>query len=315
MTEKHFESFSFGIFLLFAGVLSLLVNFEVVSWALVLNFLVAYWPIFIIVAGLRMIGNAQLQTGYFGIVLDFLFYGLILVGLVYAKDRLFFTVSRPDAAELATINLNRSEFPNATTKEYSLNFGAADVTIRDDVTNRFLSASGPSGFTAEAIGDRNSSVANITLKNEPSSRILRFANFRSPEKFKVELGVLEIPSTLTLNLGASNCVLDLDQSILTKLQTAVGAGNLETTLSGSSIPPEIKLKVGAGRTILHIVGEDSVRLEFSVGAGSLKLVSAKRNLDKEFGGIGTKGVYEVVPNPKVVIDIAVGAGAVEILLD
>lgn len=313
MTEKHYESFSFGLFVLFAGVLSLLVTLGFLSWALVLQFVIAYWPLFIIIAGLRIIGNAQLETGYFGLVLDLLFYGLILVGLVYVGDKLFFAFDQKPS-EMATDAVNRSQFPQAISKEYSLNFGAADVVVRDESTNRFLLASGPSGFSLTR-DDRKSEVAGITLKNEPTTRILRFANFKKPEKFLVELGVLELPTTVDVNLGASNAVLELDQSTLTRMQANVGAGNLETTLAGNSIPTAINLRVGAGKTILRLVGEDSVRLEFSVGAGSLRLISEKRDLDKEFGGVGTKGVFEVVPNPRVTINVSVGAGAVEVRLE
>jgi hypothetical protein len=313
MTEKHYESFSFGLFVLFAGILSLLVTLGFLSWALVLQFLIAYWPLFIIIAGLRIIGNAQLETGYFGLILDLLFYGLILVSLVYAGDKLFLAFDQKPS-ESATEAVNRSQFPQAKTKEYTLNFGAADVTIRDESTNRFLMASGPTGFSV-ARDERQSEVAGITLKNETTMHILRFANFRKPEKFSVELGVPEMPASVEVNLGASNGSLELDQSILTKLQTNVGAGNLETVLSGSSIPSVINLRVGAGKTVLRLVGEDSVRLEFSVGAGSLKLISEKRDFSKEFGGVGTKGVYEVIPNPRITINVSVGAGAVEVRLE
>jgi len=314
MNEKRLESFSFGLFVLFAGITSLLVNLDILQWGIILDFVVAYWPLFIIVAGLRMIGVSQLQSGYFGIILDLVFYSVILLSLVYAKDRLFPTIVQ-QTAEQVTQSVNRSEFPLATKKEYVLNFGAADVMIQDQNSNRYLFARGPEGLTVTTDGNKSGPLATMTLKNEPTNRVLRFANFRDPEKIDVELGVTDVQALLNINLGASKGTLVLDETIVNELHSNVGAGDLDIQLSGVAIAPVIDIRVGAGKTVLRISGEESVKLDYSVGAGSLTLKSTRRSLDKEFGGVGTKGVFEVVPNPRVTIKIAVGAGAVEVILD
>jgi len=315
MDNKRADTFSFGLFVLFIGVLSLLANSGILTWAFLLDLLITYWPILIIVAGIKLVGDAQLKTRYFGIILDFILFACIILAAVFAKDQiLIHQTTQPE--RIVAKSVVRSQYPVATTKEYILNFGAADLTVSDQTTlNQYALVSGPENCTVTTNNDRNDTTASITIKNSPMKKFLRFSNLRNPQRYSIELGVTELPASIDLTLGASKGKLLLEQTMLSKLSTTVGAGYLDITLSGNSITRDINLEVGAGKTTLRLIGETNVRVNYTIGAGNVTVNSPALKQIKQLGGLGTEGEYDVSPNPQIIINTSVGAGAVDIILE
>ena len=116
-------------------------------------------------------------------------------------------------------------------------------------------------------------------------------------------------------MGQARGKLLLEQTMLSKLSTTVGAGYLDITLSGNSITRDINLEVGAGKTTLRLIGETNVRVNYTIGAGNVTVNSPALKQIKQLGGLGTEGEYDVSPNPQIIINTSVGAGAVDIILE
>ena len=302
MNSKQADAFSFGLFVLFVGILSLLVNLGILTWAFLLDLLLLYWPVFIIIAGIKLVGDAQFKTRYFGIAFDFILFTCIILAAVFSKERMLIQqVNQP--AKIVSESIARSRYPAATSREYILDFGAADVTVSDHTTlNHYALVSGPENFTVIPNNDRNNTTASITISNSPKNNSIRFLTLRNPQEYIVEFGVTELPASIDLTLGASKGKLLLEQTMLSELSTTVDAGDLDITLSGNSITRDINLEVGAGKTTLRLIGETNARVNYTIGAGSVTVNSSALKQIKQLGGLGTEGEYEVSPNPQIIID-------------
>lgn len=312
MEAKRYDYISFGLFLLFVGTVAFLTNVNVISWTLLLDFVLRYWPLVLIMAGLKLIGNAKLGK-LFGIILDALFFVAVILGLVFAKDSLFPKFAE-QIRETKSVSIPYTQYSDAITAEYILTFGAANFEVSDNTSDKFITMTGPSEFTVTPTLT-TSKVLQIKTANKPIDRFYRFSSIRNPHIYTVDIGVAEMSSSLEVITGASEGRVTLNELKLSSFTAKVGAGDLQATFSGISVPKKVDLNVGAGRTIVRIKGKHLVRVTYSLGAGSLKLKSLSTNFDKEFGGIGTNGFYEMSPLADVEINVNIGAGAVEIVLD
>lgn len=312
ISSKQYESISFGIFLLFVGTVALLTNIGIINWSFLLDLFLRYWPLFIIVAGVKTVGNAQLGR-FFGLAVDVLFSAVIIIALIFAGDKLLPNISDLPR-EVKTMTVPFSNFSDAISAEYSLTFGASDFTVTDKMSDTFLKMTGPKEFSVEPKLGLNK-VLRITTENNTVDRFYRFSSLKTPNKYSVDLGVTELNSSMEIISGASNGNIILDELKLSSLTSKLGAGDLTIELANASVPQTIDINVGAGRTVVKIAGNKKVKVTYSIGAGSLKLKSTSENLDKEFGGIGDNGVYEMTPNADVLINVKVGAGEVQVLLD
>lgn len=313
MENKRYESISFGLFLLSVGTVALLANLRVLAWRDLLDFVLRYWPVFIISAGVKMVGNAHLSK-FFGIIFDVLFFAAVILGLVFVKPQLLGPTQNVKELKIVTETVPFEQYLEATTIDYDFNYGAADFEIFDEVSGNYLSMTGPDNFRVTE-NLTTEKVLRIDTKNLPLDKYYRIASLNDLNTYQTKLGVSEIPAVMSISTGASKGVLTLDEMRLKSFTSQVGAGELTLDLQGMSVAPKIELSVGAGKTTLRIRGDKTIKLTYSLGAGSVKLKSEKSSLDKNFGGIGANGVYEMSPTYDVEVNVNVGAGAVEIILD
>lgn len=311
--NKNYDSISFGLFLLFVGTLALLTNMNLITWRELFDFVLRYWPVLIILAGVKLVGDAQLGK-LFGFVVDVIFFTVVILGLIYAKDRILPQVGNDSVELTKTETVGYAEFPDAISATYVLNFGAADFKVADSTSDKYISMTGPKDFQiAQTISDTKE--VRIETKNIPVDRFYRLSSLRFPKNYTVDLGVPELNSTMELILGASEGNIVLDEMKLNKITTKVGAGTLTLDLTNAAIAKDIDISVGAGKTTVRLHNTDKIRVNYSLGAGSFRVKSLETELDKEFGGVGANGVYETSPTPDVEFNVSIGAGAVEIVLD
>lgn len=313
MENKRYESISFGLFLLFVGTIALLANLQLLAWRDLIDFALRYWPVFIIVAGIKMVGNAHLGK-FFGLILDVLFFAAVISGIVFMKSQLLAPSKNMTDLKTVTETVAFEKYLDANAVDYDFNFGAADFAISDGMTSNYLSMTGPDNFRVST-NLTEEKLLRIDTKNLPIDKYYRIASLNDLNTYKATIGVSEVPVTLSLSSGASKGTLTLDKVKLRNLVAQVGAGELTIELSGVAVAPRHELSVGAGKTTLRIKGDKKIKLVYSLGAGSVKLNSEKLNLDKDFGGIGANGVYEMSPQYDTEVVVSVGAGAVEIILD
>ncbi len=313
MENKRYESISFGLFLLSVGTVALLANLQILAWRDLLDFVLRYWPVFIISAGVKMVGNAHLGK-FFGIIFDVLFFAAVILGIVFVKQQLLGSNQNTIKLDIVTENVPFERYTDAMSVDYDFNFGAADFLISDKVSGNYLSMTGPDNFRISE-NLTSEKVLRIDTKNIPLDKYYRIASLSDLNTYKASLGVSEIPAVMSISTGASKGVLTLDEMRLKSFTSQVGAGELSLDLSGLAVAPKIELSVGAGKTTLRLHGDKTIKLTYSLGAGSVKLKSEKSSLDKDFGGIGANGVYEMSPTYDVEVTVNVGAGAVEIVLD
>ena len=276
VNKRKYSAIGSGIFLLFLGVLGLLVNFHIITFTLLLNFILAYWPVFIILAGVQIIVSSRENGELWTLLVDFAFYTIVVLALVFGQSRIFPQFESKQAATVIE-SIVRGKYPDATSKSYAITVGAAQLNVQDVSNTRYILATGPKGFTMNANQEDTGRLA-ITFRNDPESKFLRFASFNRAQPYSLELGMSELPTTMDVVLGASDGTINLSRTALTNLSTTVGAGNLNVNLSDISIPREITVKVGAGKTRIVLSNESKVRVTYAVGAGMLHIVfSCKQN--------------------------------------
>ncbi|MFO7680308.1 MAG: toast rack family protein [Chloroflexota bacterium] len=116
-----------------------------------------------------------------------------------------------------------------------------------------------------------------------------------------------VPTDLTINLGAGEGLLDLNGLHLTNLKVEVGAGQTEIDLSGDW--PEsfdVNVSGGVGATEIVLPNNVGVRVKPTTGIGNLEVYGLVRN-----GDVYTNDLYG---QADVELDINVSSGIGEITL-
>ncbi|WKZ24146.1 MAG: hypothetical protein QY312_00885 [Candidatus Dojkabacteria bacterium] len=311
MTAKQYDTISFGLLVIFVGVTAFLVTSGYLEALTIFSIITLIWPALLIFAGLKILLEARFGKGMVGVLFDILTYLILLAVFLFGKAWLLPSYQNP-AYEQVEREISEDQYPTVTSKVVALTFGAAELTVRDVSGPSLFKISGPEGFTVNTSEEND--VLSISASNEQKKGFLRFAQWGVPVRYSVDVGKTSIPTTLSLNLGASKSNLFFDKTNFTELTANVGAGDADITLSRTSLPKHIDIKVGAGKTVLTLIGTDAIKVDYSVGAGSLTITNTQTQETKNFGGIGTNGSVETSATPLVTIDVSVGAGAVEIRL-
>lgn len=319
MEEKQLKGASFGVFLLFLGTIFFLINIGIISLDAVISFFLTFWPLLIVVAGIKIVIRAfphgRLLSFIFSIVFDI----LMIVGFIYWRN-----------ANLVIINtsmndtrtaVQQSEYPNVTEKAYSFRFGATKYTISDTDSSSFVSYDGPSesdGIQTVITPTLNNSTLSIDFHNE-FKRIFWFGlGYTNLKPYTVTLGVPTVPTNLTVDTGASQGDITMTKTPVKNVSMQLGAGQINATFTGNSVPDAITLKAGAGQMHLVLPKDTNITVTYSAGAGNVHVIDPNSSTDRNFGGLGAHGMYKSTnastTAKNVTINASVGAGELVIEL-
>lgn len=314
-----------AFFLIFIGLIFLLNTTGTLSWEVWL-FILRFWPVFIILAGVQIIfGKSKFGALISGLVALAIFLTIAVVivavnGVEFKGRRLFderwsdklntvFFVQGSGDVRSRQSEVKTSDFLDAQELDLSLNLGAGRFTLKDSVGENYLK-SDERYFENYGEIEIDSEVEDGILGIDFSQkRKTRFAGINTgvPE-YDLILGNSEIPTNVKLDMGATDGTIELDETTLQKLDVDSGAGNLDVKFAKGSLPSEkAELNVGTGKVTIFIPEGTAYRVEFSVGVGSVKII------DQEYSKLGND--KEVVSSDfqsaenKLDLKIDVGVGS------
>jgi hypothetical protein len=317
---KNNKDYIGAIFLIFLGTMFLLNTTGVLSWSVWLHVL-NYWPIFLILGGLRLILGRSLLSNIIISILALIAFAWIGVSVYVdstAKPSRFFRnfpkmnytqVLGEDVNKEFTVNSN--DYENIETLEYTFNFGISEFNITDD-TNQYLYVD--ANYTTEygepeITEDLDDEKLSISM-TEKRFRGISFLNFQSP-KYDISLGT-DFPINIEIINGVGTGSVNLENQQLQNLSAKTGTGEIDITLDLEAIPTEqISLDVGTGKISLNLPTEVGYVINYKVGVGEINLGNTS------IGGIGQNADNVKSDNYEnaekfVKIDANVGVGQLDV---
>lgn len=287
-----------AFFLIFIGLIFLLNTTGTLSWEVWL-FILRFWPVFIILAGVQIIfGKSKFGALISGVIalaifLTIAFVVLAVNGIEYKGRRLFderwsdklntaFFVQGSGDMRSRGNEVKTSDYLDAQELDFSLNLGAGRFTLKDLVGENYLKTDEKyfENFgEVEVNSELEDGILEIDFTQKKKTRFTGI-NTAVPE-YDLVLGNAEIPTNLKLDMGATDGTIELDETVLQKLDVDSGAGNLDIKFAEGSLPNEkSEVNVGTGKVAIYIPEGTAYRVEFSVGVGSVKII------DKEYTKLG-----------------------------
>lgn len=254
-----------AIFLIFVGTIFLLNTTGVIEWGVWL-YILRFWPVFLILGGIKLvIGNSVIAEIVLTVLtlLTFLTIGILAYSSYTPKYRLSFHgpmyeymrgkyprfVQDRDRVSKQMV-VTQEEFPEGvSSKRLELNVGAAYFELSDEDISNFVTINStyPGHLSSPTIDSKlTDGELDMKFKSAFSSSFMFMNNQRS--SYDLVLGKQNIPTDLRISLGAGEGKVVLTDTVMNEISSQVGAGKLVIDLSERSIPNErIYIELGAGR--------------------------------------------------------------------
>lgn len=277
----------FAIFLIFIGIIFLFNTTGVVGWG-IWEYIFRFWPVFLILGGIKLILGHSVVTE---IVITTLAIILFLVAgissyISYTSKFIPFLPTKiqdylkenPDWLSPTVGNdinentkISTSKYENITKRVLNVNVGASKFSLSDsDTDDEYIALNSvyTKGYIEPSLeSEKEDEVLNIKFETVSPSGF-RFWNRRSPE-FNLVLGSKDLPTDISVILGAGKGVIDLDEVVLNEVTTKVGAGELIATFKENALPEKLSLDIGAGSVVLNIPKEVGYNLSYDLGVGEI----------------------------------------------
>ncbi|MDD4382445.1 MAG: hypothetical protein PHE21_03865, partial [Candidatus Dojkabacteria bacterium] len=239
--ESNFLDKDLGgaIFLIFLGILFLLITTGQIGWDIWIHIL-KFWPLFLISGGISLILDGLHVKKLFISIVSLLI--LLTAGILgyksYQEARSFslidiFNQSKVENNEDSTYStqedmvISEDKYAGVEKRVIDINIGATETTILDSNEEEYL----------KIISEYDSNVIKPSLESSQTGEELsilfkllnerRFYIWRNyNSKFDFLIGKPELPTALYLKLGAGEGIIDLKELILSILDAKVGAGSL-----------------------------------------------------------------------------------------
>jgi hypothetical protein len=287
---KNNKDYVWAIFLIFIGSIFLLNTTGVLPWNVWLSIL-NFWPVFLILAGLRLIlGRSLVSTIILAVValIAFIWIGIsVYVGsnnieIPFFKNAFQYTSQNIETVS-NTFTVDTTDYEDVQLLSYKFNLGISEFTITDGSDNfLYLDASYTEQYGEPRIDeDVYQDSLTITMQEQRISHF-PFINFKTPT-YDFVLGS-NLASDLSIDNGVGKGRVELETQKLRNLSLNTGTGDLNITLGLESIPTEkLTMDVGTGDITLNLPAEVGYELTYDLGVGEIKLD------DKKISGIGHDG--------------------------
>lgn len=323
MDNKFFKKDLGGaIFLLFIGTIFLLNTTGVVDWGIWLHIL-KFWPVFLILGGLRLVLEGTKTTEIIMTVVTFLAYltvGFFAYSSYTNKDVSFlpsFIINLPDVTDPEfkneeTFTVLQDSYKDVKKRILDVDIAAAKATITDDRETNYLEVDGSyNEQNVKPVVQSNLKDGELTILFDTQFSKERISWGQNNMEFNLFVGQPSLLTDISLRVGAGDTTLTFDKLLLDTISAKVGAGRLLLALSDLSIPQEIELEVGAGEMILEIPQEVGYEINYALGMGE---ITADGEQIAVFAGKGTsyKSANYETSTKKILIDARVGVGRLSI---
>lgn len=286
MSNREPRDVVWAIFLLFVGVIFLFNTTGMVGWG-VWIYILRFWPILLILGGVKLIIGKSLVAEIIISVLALIFF--VFVGAIsylsFTQKSVSFLpegVNRCVSGSCFGIKrgtetkglaiYDSEEFEGVDSRKLKLNVGASAFTLVDEDSDEFLKADAvyPAGYSEPEWSKQVKGTSLlIDYRTASFTGFNVFYNERSEYDFV--FGKKDVLTDLDLILGAGDGSIDLDEVLLNEIDATVGAGRLALKLGERSIPTEqIILEIGAGEVVLELPESIGYTLDYDLGVGTIE---------------------------------------------
>lgn len=321
-TAKYRHNDPLGaLFLITLGVIFLLNNFGLLSWS-IWTMLWKFWPVFLILAGLRIIlGRSSFANFLIGII----GFGL-LASLVYSQVAASnpqirsYTISKiPQLEKLIGLqkpdtvtkfySVTDSEFPNMNAKSIDIAIDTSSYTVKDATSSNYLAltATFPKQENEPVLNEqKNNDELNIGVTITHNNNTTLFPDVRS---YDLVIGKANLPTDLRIHVGTGSGKVELTQTQLKNLGLSIGTGSMQGTITQVSAgTSKWSINVGTGSLNLTVPKDIGIKVDHNVGIGSLSLFGTQT----KGNGTYTSPNYFTAAN-KIDITISVSIGSVTLV--
>lgn len=323
MEDKENRDYTGAIFLVLLGTLFLLNTTGVVSWGIWL-YLLKFWPIIIILIGLRMVLPKNTAGN---IIMAVLYTAILLMAGIFAyfytenkkvpllservSNYIFDGLEYNNEVQTQEEYILTEDYEGVTDRMLDIFIGASEITLDDQDEDYFLFSKTTYQYEGD-LPDIESNLKEGLLSLGFSNKEMRhwgIWRFVTP-KYELSLGNTTTPTSLDLTIGAGSATVNLDKVLLKEVYAEVGAGELDMTLGSSSIPEKLDIEIGAGEMTISIPETVGVSLVYNLGVGEIQFDS------QSIEGLNQKGTYNTsnydTADIKLIIDANVGVGELNI---
>ena len=257
----------FGLLLLVIGFAYLARNFGLISGINVnFDYLLRLWPVFIILIGLSLLSRGTLIGAVLSTVFTFAVIALIVISFFLPAKTL----------ELKNYNFDIARNPSASRADVVIKEGAATLTID----------SGASGIAAGSMESNAMELFTNSVMEDSTQRVtisskgsIHFFGGHFENNMHVNLAE-DIPTSLTINAGASSLDLDLSKIRVENLRIDAGASKINLILGDKPDTAAIDIKAGVSSIEISLPRDLGVRIKAKADL-STKSFSDFRQLDED----------------------------------
>lgn len=291
MEEKRKSDWGFAIFLILAGAVLLLNTTGFVDWN-VWTYIVKFWPLFIVFAGLNLIFNG---SNLFTIILTSLSVLIFLMIIIWSiavssvtilKDRFNITVpawmlnintkySDLGAQKSSMLEVKSADYTNIEKRIYDINIKAGDLKLSNSLDDTHMKLDSQYFEKwGEPVLDvsRTMNQLDISLKTKSEGNVSFIDN---TPKYSFDLGNSQIDSDINIEFGAGKGEIILSQFGLRNYSVKLGAGEMTTDFSNIN-GKGMNINIGAGKMTSSFSDVSLNSLKVDVGMGEYEL-NASRN--------------------------------------
>ncbi len=323
MEQQQNKDYTGAIFLVLLGTLFLLNTTNVVPWSIWL-YLLRFWPILLILIGLKMVlpktnvGNIIMTIVYTLFMLAagvMSYYFAVEKKVPLISERISEVLSGQYAMNKETQTKEEyilsEDYTGVENRILDIFIGASELTLNDEnQTYHLLSKTTYQydGDLPEIEAKLDEKLLSMSFSNQ-DVRHLGIWRFVTPV-YELTLGQNTLPTSLDITIGAGKATVDLDDTILKAVFAEVGAGELDMTIGETSLPENINLEIGAGDMTIAVPENVGVTMVYNLGVGEINLD------DEQIEGLGQNGTYRTAnydtTEKKLTIDAKVGVGSLTI---
>ncbi len=328
MENKSYDKISFAIFLIFLGIAIIFSNLGLAHWGNLWRFFIDFWPLFIIIAGIKVV----LSVFKFGNIIEVVFDVIVNFGLlaVLLMPQGLLSRSFVSTDEIADFEREVVLDDKFESREFNFGLNAGDFSITDTKDVQYhLRTTGRynpdiSKLSQSSRTDRSGTTKISSELELFPNRTFRFFNSRSHNKFDFLIGNFSseevVADDINIDLNAGKLDLELTETTIEKMSMAVNAADAKLLFTEKSLPEKIQVSVNAGNIDIYLPKELYVDLKYVVNAGSVQL--HHREGVRDYSGLNIEGQscfnYDGLKGKcsetvrKVNIDLSVSAGSANI---
>ncbi|MGI5827643.1 MAG: LiaI-LiaF-like domain-containing protein [Patescibacteria group bacterium] len=307
--------------LIFLGVIFLLNNLGFLPWS-VWEQLWRFWPLILVFAGLEiLLGKSRVSRWFIFIISLIVFLVLLVIVAAPINSRLSRFAERylgkvyvqsqkalnKKHRQIKTLKVSETNYLNSSTKsrDIFINFGIGKLELIDSNSRDFfeVTATYYPGF-GEPTLDQTFAGSNLQINLDTIQNTGMFPTDQEIH-YDAVIGRSELPTTVSLKLGAGKAEIYLDQTSMRKIGIDVGAGSADITLTRESLPNEIStVEVGVGSVFLSVPQNTALKVHHDVGIGRLEI---ENNQLQGKGTYITPGYESTVEKMELSVKVEVGS--------